>query len=77
MWTPGDLTVNRMGFGAMRAPNATRDRARRSPVHLTVHMGRTSDVVAGATVQVQGQLAADSLLHPRRLTILTGYIELK
>jgi hypothetical protein len=40
-------------------------------------MGRTSDVVAGATVQVQGQLAADSLLHPRRLTILTGYIELK
>jgi len=71
MWTLGDLTVNRMGFGA------TRDRARRSPVHLTVHMGRTSDVVAGATVQVQGQLAADSLLHPRRLTILTGYIELK
>lgn len=26
-WTLGDLTVNRMGFGAMRAPNATRDRA--------------------------------------------------
>jgi len=26
-WTLGDLTVNRMGYGAMRAPNAPRDQA--------------------------------------------------
>jgi hypothetical protein len=47
------------------------------PAGVPVYMGTATDIIPAAVVQAQGRLGADGRLEPRRIAILTGYIELR
>jgi len=47
------------------------------PASVPVVMGTIDGVIPGAVIQAQGRLTASGRLEPRRLAILTGYIQLR